>query len=391
MGVAGADDAALAAELAARTAAEATMAGALVELERHPGHTTLSAGTCTGVTARRWATASAALSGLWADFATYRDVLEVARDRPDERRRLLRDAAIEVRRTPVALAQRGLTGAAETVETITLDAMAARMDTAFREVSHVVAGCDAVQRAVFTELVPLAARARAALALAHELDSAGVDPDVGPVTAALAEIERTCVHDPLALADRPVAEVLAPLAHALDGLAARCAPLDAVRTGWTDTLARLDAALAAAEGLRAECRRAAERVRELIANAGPGVPADPVPSLRARRAALPAVAGWPARDTALAALWSEVDAATATLHATRDDAAGLLERRSELRGRYEAFRAKAGRLGVGEGTALLAADEGVRDLLWTRPCDLRGATVALVDYQRLIREGGSRS
>ena len=69
------DGAALAAELAARVDAEARMATALVELERHPGHLTLAAGTCTGVTGERWMAASAALAGLWEDFATFRGVL----------------------------------------------------------------------------------------------------------------------------------------------------------------------------------------------------------------------------------------------------------------------------------------------------------------------------
>jgi len=92
------DSAALAAELAKRTEAEAGMAAALVELERHPGHQTLSAGTTTGITAQRWASASATLAGLWEDFATYRGVLDEARARPTERRRLLRESSIEVAR-----------------------------------------------------------------------------------------------------------------------------------------------------------------------------------------------------------------------------------------------------------------------------------------------------
>jgi len=48
-----ADVATLAAELAAHADTEARIAAALVELERHPGHVTLAAGTSTGVTAAR--------------------------------------------------------------------------------------------------------------------------------------------------------------------------------------------------------------------------------------------------------------------------------------------------------------------------------------------------
>jgi hypothetical protein len=381
------EGAALAAELARRTEAEAVMAAALVELERHPGHLTLSSGATTGVTAQRWATASAALAGLWQDFATYRGVLDAARARPAERRLLLREPSIEVSRTPVALAQRGLTGAAETVETITLDALATRMDAAFREVGDVVTTCDAVQRAVFGALVPTADQARAALATARGLDPDGVDPDVGPLTAAVAEIEETCVHDPLALADRPTSDVLAPLQDALDAVARRCGELVAVRDGWAGELDALAAALTAAEALRDEGQRAQRVARELIVGADPVV-ADPVPHLRERLAALPTVAGWPARAAALADLRAAIATATARLRTAADEAAGLVERRSELRGRFEAYRAKASRLGVAERPDLLAAGDRVRDLLWTRPCDLAGATLALVDYQRLIRDGG---
>src|SRR4051812_39757398 len=50
----GAGMAADVATLAAHADAEARIAAALVELERHPGHVALAAGTSTGVTAARW-------------------------------------------------------------------------------------------------------------------------------------------------------------------------------------------------------------------------------------------------------------------------------------------------------------------------------------------------
>ena len=63
---------------------------------------------------------------------------------------------------------------------------------------------------------------------------------------------------------------------------------------------------------------------------------------------------------------------------------GLLDRREELRGRLDAYKAKAGRLGLAEDTALTELHQRAYDLLWTSPCDLRGATVTLADYQRAI-------
>ena len=363
-----AEVATLAAELAAHADAEARMAAALVELERHPGLVTLAAGTSTGVTADRWAAASATLAALWEDFATYRSVLADAHARPAERHDLLRGTTVEV------------AGA-----TLTLDALATRMDVALREVTAVVTACEATHRAVFTALVPLADQARNALAAARELDPD--DAATVRLASSLADVERALVHDPLALADSSVEEVLAPLAAALGPVTARCAELAAVRDGWTAGIAELETALAAAADLHAEAERAGRRARELIADADPPV-ADPLPGLRARLAALHAIPGWPARVAALQDLRVAVAGTTAELRTAVDAAVGLVERRSELRGRFDAYRAKAARLGVVERPDVLAAGDRVHDLLWTRPCDLGAATVAVVEYQRLIRGGG---
>ena len=104
--------------------------------------------------------------------------------------------------------------------------------------------------------------------------------------------------------------------------------------------------------------------------------------------ALPRIPGWPARAAALQDLRVAVADTTGALRNAADAAVGLVERRSELRGRFDAYRAKAARLGVVERPDVLAAGERVHDLLWTRPCDLAAATVAVVDYQRLVRDGG---
>jgi hypothetical protein len=344
-----------AADLAARVDVEARMAAALVELERHPGHLTLAAGTCTGVTAQRWAAASATLSGLWEDFATYRGLLDDARARPAAR----------------CLPE--------------LDALAARMDTALHEVDAVVTACDTTHRAVFTALAPLADRVRDALTTARALDPDGTG--TARLAGALTAVERALVHDPLALADRPVEDVLAPLVDALDPVLTRCAELAAVRDGWTAALAELETALAAAAGLYAAAEQAARQARELIVDTDPLAP-DPLPPLRARLAALPGIPGWPARAAALHDLRAAVVDATAALRSAADAAVGLVDRRSELRGRFDAYRAKATRLGVVERPDVLAAGERVHDLLWTRPCDLAAATVAVVEYQRLVRDGG---
>ncbi|MDT7643052.1 MAG: hypothetical protein QOC75_52, partial [Pseudonocardiales bacterium] len=102
------------AELSDRSREETRIAASLVELERHPGHRLLTGGPLTGATAARWATAAPLLSGLWRDFALYRDALDTARrvrgsrPRPNETalaelHRLLALPSVEVSRTEVGL------------------------------------------------------------------------------------------------------------------------------------------------------------------------------------------------------------------------------------------------------------------------------------------------
>ena len=136
------------------------------------------------------------------------------------------------------------------------------------------------------------------------------------------------------------------------------------------------------------------RAQELVVTAPLDPPPDRAPALRRVLTALvdgrlPSRRTWPARARALSELEADVDAAAAQVRAAHALAEGLLERRTELRGRFEAYRAKAGRLGLAERPDLLAVDGDVRRLLWTRPADLAAATRALVSYQQLLATADS--
>ncbi|MGH3881629.1 MAG: hypothetical protein ACRDSK_31790, partial [Actinophytocola sp.] len=65
---------------------------------------------------------------------------------------------------------------------------------------------------------------------------------------------------------------------------------------------------------------------------------------------------------------------------------GLLDRRAELRGRLEAYRVKAARLGYGEDLALEKLHLRAQELLFTAPCDLAAATRALNRYQQGLQD-----
>ncbi len=386
---------ALTTELARWVETEGRIATALVELENHPGHRLLCTITTTGRTAERWASARDILAGLWQDFGTYQAVVAAARSvrvrrtRPGDREltelhHLLVEPSIEVARTVVALPARRLTGAAEHVETITLEQLSARMDAAFEQVSEVVVTCDAVNQAFLAGLTPLTERVLAARALAGDLLPEGRDPVVTALTARIDDLNRACATDPLSLSGRPGAEMLAALDTEVAAVSARLAGLAAVRDNWDNQLAKLAAILGEIDALRRQEEQARQRAQELISDTGLTAPADRMAVLRSRLAALTGPAGWPARETALARLWAEADDAAAEIRAAHQRASGLRDRRAELCGRFEAYRAKATRLGHAEHPDALALDRSIRQLLWARPCDLAAATRALAAYQRLL-------
>jgi hypothetical protein len=390
------------AELSDRSREETRIAASLVELERHPGHRLLTGGQLTGATAARWATAAPLLSGLWRDFTLYREALDTARrvrgsrSRPNETalaelHRLLALPSVEVSRTEVGLSERGLTGAAERVEKITLDELSTRMHAAFAEVSELVTTCGRLREEALAELAPIAERVRAAGRLVAELDVG--QPSLTAAASALADLERRAGADPLSLAGGSgsrggpggLGRELPALSVALDDLTARLTAIASVRDGWADRLAELDGELRRLDELRARERTERDRATELVA-ASLTAPPDRLPDLLSRRAGLERAASWAARADTLGELRTAVGAAAAELGAAVELATGLVERRAELRGRFEAYRARALRLGRIEDPGLLRLEEEIRRLLWTRPAELAGATRAIGAYQRLLRQ-----
>ena len=377
----------LEAELARRSAAEPRIATSLVELERHPGHALLSAGRLTGRTAREWAAASAVLAGLWQDFDTYRRTLAAARTALDggdeaELRRLLREASIEVGR---AVVDRTLTGVVERVDTITLAELAARMEAAFDRVHDLLVEADDRHGRFLAAIGPVAERLRAARRHAAE----PADPRVAELTAEVEALTARGTGDPLSLADAPADAAIAALAGRVDALTAGLERTAAARDSRDERLARVGEALAELERARAEAERVRLRAEDLVVTAPLPPAPDRAAALRGVLAALtdgrlPTRRTWTARARALADLEAQVDAAAAEVRTAHQLADGLIERRTELRGRFEAYRAKANPLGVSERPDLLALDGDVRRLLWT---DLAAATRALASYQRLLAAG----
>jgi len=380
------------AELREHTEAQARIAGSLIELEQHPGHRLLVSGPVTGATAARWATVGPLLESLWRNFGRYRDALEAARKvrgtraRPGqdvlaEVHRLLTMPSVEVARTEVGLAERGLTGAAERVEIISLAELSGRMHEDFNEVSKFFITCAAVHEEAMAQLTSQMQRLQAAAQSARELDVSC--PELGLLTSTLGDLERQASADPLSLAGAGIAGALAEVSAGLNGLGARLASIAEARDRWPQLLAELDAGLRMLDELREQELALRQRATEVVITSLTAPP-DRLSDLLAMRTEVERQTPWPDRARAVERLRASIRSAAEQLRASAELASGLIERRAELRGRFEAYRARARRVGLIEKPELVALEAEIRKLLWTRPADLAGATRSVAAYQRLV-------
>jgi hypothetical protein len=167
----------------------------------------------------------------------------------------------------------------------------------------------------------------------------------------------------------------------------RVAALVAVRDGYPRRLAELGALLD--QVAAAEDSRASAYARAIAKIADPGLPpaTATVSVLRARLGELDTLyhgSAWSQLADAADALESAGTRSRDRAQELRELADGLLARRDELRGRLEAYRAKAAGLGYAEHDALTEAHAKARELLYTAPCDLRAATRAVFAYQQAL-------
>ena len=106
---------------------------------------------------------------------------------------------------------------------------------------------------------------------------------------------------------------------------------------------------------------------------------DAEPELRAELESMTA-----SDPTALRELALRAESALERIRQDQALAQGLLDRRTELKGRLRAYEAKAARLGLAEDPDLLSSRRIASGLLSRKPCDLRAVTQAIVDYQQMV-------
>ncbi|MTD57066.1 hypothetical protein [Amycolatopsis pithecellobii] len=215
------------------------------------------------------------------------------------------------------------------------------------------------QLARHRELVSRAGEIRARAGAADLAELTSVLGDAAELTAELAEVLAT----------------LEDLVSARDDFAERQQELEAV----VDRVAAVDA----------EVRTVRANVLVKIASPALGAPGESVPALRVRLTELTDL--WQARRwRTLAGKMSTLDAdaraALADARARLAFAKGLLDHRLELRGRLDACRVKACKLGRAADPELIRLDGRAYEVLYAIPCDLRAATIALRAYQRALED-----
>jgi hypothetical protein len=369
------------------------VAAAMYALDQHPGLKLLRAGTLTGRTADRWRTLGPEVDLLWAHFSALGDLLEQAR--AVRKRRRLDDAEWAelhrlLREPVVALGPDGLpVDATAAASRLAIEDLAQQLDQRVAGVLTQLSEVDASWTAIMSALARVSGEVDAVAALATQLGAAAA---AGPLRAAVADIERLDLADPVVAA--PAGRLTDAARMRIDALAAAAgrarqelAELARLRDGYPQRRAALVSLLDEVEAAEERVAIAKQRATEKIAN--PGLAAVPATAavLRTRLA--------PLDRLALDAQWRQLADQMSTVESSaaraRDRAVeltrvaeGLLGRRDELRGRLDVFRAKAAARGFAEHEALSSCYTRAHDLLFTAPCDLRASTRAVHEYQQTL-------
>lgn len=372
----------------------------LLELDASFGKRLLEGGSLTGTTKLRWGAAAAELASVWQTFTGYTEVVRQAGEILDSVRHpssallarvseLLTGPAVQVSGPLVPLAERKLTAGATSDDEVTLATAVQRMTAAFSQITDVVGATERVWNEVTERLDDIAAVLGPAQLQAADVADAELSDALNAAEADLRRLRGVLTTDPLSLwhddgVDMTWADRLLRQARTA---ATRAAEVARLKQDADRRIAETAAKVAAASACEADAGQVcAEAVQKIAAGELP-VPPAATAQLASRLAALDAMkaAGrWQRLATELEAIDHDAVAAAAQWQEAGSAAQALLDRRNELRGLLDAYRAKAAKQGAAENVELAALYQRARDLLRDAPCDLLTAGDAVRLYQRLV-------
>ena len=373
------------AELLRLETAVAAIAANLVDLDDNPARKELDRTRLTGRTAAAWADATDALTRLWEGYRMLTEVIAQARALRDRRKLNDTDRAAFVHRvlgasitlstSIVPLAQRGLLGAGQVSTICTPGELLSAMETSF----HTAVTVATRAAEVWHRALPAAADVAAALAHVRGLGGGSV---------ALAEADRRLSAFTAALAGDPLSVDESELA----GIRALIARADAERTSAAELRENLGQRLADAHRLAGELAEADRQAQHAAAAAADRFRERDIATvrggdLRPDLAAIDALATagqWALISPRLADWTRRARERLAALRSATTHNGGLLAARDELRGRLDAYRAKASSKRLVEHPELTDRYDEAHKVLYTAPCDLRAGTRAVLAYQQTL-------
>ncbi|AGL18550.1 hypothetical protein [Actinoplanes sp. N902-109] len=371
-------------ELSRLEAAATTIAANLVDLDDNRARKDLDRGPLTGRTATAWQDATTALTQLWDGYRMLTALIASARAVREQRRfgdaeraayvEQVLGRSITLSTTTVPLARRGLLGAGQISTTCSPAELLSAMEAAFRTAVSVATW--AGER--WGKLLPETADAAARVAHLRTLTS----------SATLDEADRRLAGFTSRLATDP----LGCDESGLDAVRALLDRADAERTSADELRETLSQRLADAHDLLTQLAAAAHTAAAAEeAVTGRFADADIArvggPDLRVELAAIDALAAagqWALISPRLAAWTRQARQRLAGLTEATGRNSGLLAARNELRGRFDAYRAKATSRGFAEHATLHPLGERARETLTAAPCDLGAARTAVGAYQDAV-------
>jgi hypothetical protein len=369
------------------------MTANLFEMENDPNRKVLDQAALTGVTATKWGEASRSLAQLWQWFTQFQDVVERATTLRGSKGRvnspqlaqldqLLGGPSVELSAEQIPLSRRALLGPSETTVRCRPDELLTMMSQAFDLVKGVVAATGEAWQVLLPRLEQDETALSGIEKMAASFGEAHV-PELAGARGRLDDLSTRLANDPLSID----VSVLTPLEATL---AAAKRDLDELLQLRADLVSRLErgrALLARIHQTMAEGRAAHDEVAVKIAVPAVPGPIAPDPDLARRlervsalsarnqwRAARYELAEWNRRATDLLGQAQQVVVANRA----------PIDERNELRGRLEAYRAKANRLGRAEDDDLMARYDQAHDALFTAPTDLARAAELVRCYQQAI-------
>jgi hypothetical protein len=372
----------------------------LFELDASFGKRLLSGATLAGTTKVRWQTASAELAWLWEVFAAYSAVVQQAAELRDGKRRpanwlaadltaLLTGPSVKLTGAQVPLAQRQLTASGEPEEQVTFAEAVQRMTVAFSQIAEVTSAAETVWNEVSDRLDQVASVLGPAI---RQADDVADDALTGAVRGADADLRRMrelLNTDPLSLWHDDGVDLTGPdnLLRQAQAVASRMSEVSQLIKDADRRIAEVGRVVADARAREQDARGAYdEAAAKVVATQLPALPAG-TSALAERLAGLGVVrsAGrWQQLATDLSAVEKAATAAAEQWRNVGVASREPLDRRAELRGLLDAYRAKANRLGAAEDALLTDRYQAARDLLWTAPCDLAAADDAVRNYQDAV-------